>query len=93
MTFGLGNGYGMPMVGGMNPIMNNMSPMPLNAGMSNFMGGNINMPQYFKEKYGCADCFRERPYLQEYPKPITPIINSVESKSLFARIFMKMFKE
>lgn len=58
MSMNYGIGYpGMAGMGGM------MSPCGTQS-------GNVNV--YFRNKYGCEDCFRKEPYWQEYPKPIIP---------------------
>ncbi len=61
-------------------------------GMGNpmMMGGSSNMNQYFKAKYGCEDCFRTQPYLQEYPKPIMPLAKESIQKSFWSRILSKL---
>ena len=48
------------------------------------------MDQYFKSKYGCEDCLRTQPYLQEYPKPIMPLAKESVKPSFFARLFNKI---
>ncbi len=53
-------GFGYPGMIGLNGMM---SPYGMQS-------GNINV--YFRNKYGCEDCFRKEPYWQEYPKPIIP---------------------
>lgn len=79
MTYGIG-GYGnMGMMGGM------YSGGMYSAGMG---GGNMN--QYFKSKYGCEDCFRTTPYMQEYPKPIMPVAKESIQPSFGQRLFNKI---
>lgn len=74
MTFGIG-GFGM------NPMgMNSMSTM----------GGSTNINQYFKAKYGCEDCFRTQPYMQEYPKPIMPLAKESIQKPFWSRMLNKL---
>ena len=74
MTLGIGSGYGMSMIGGMNSTM-----------------GTANVPQYFKQKYGCEDCFRARPYLQEYPKPLVPLAKESMETSFWQRLKKHIF--
>lgn len=45
--------------------------------------GNTNV--YFRNKYGCEDCFRTQPYWQEYPKPVQPEPKNSLKPSLFRR--------
>lgn len=79
MTFGLGNGFGNPMLGGMNSMM----------GM-NFTSGSGNVHQYYLQKYGCEDCFRKTPYQQPFPKPIMPVAREENNLSFFSRIIKKI---
>ncbi len=74
MSFNFGN-YGMY---GMNSMY----------GMNNTGGGNV--PQYFKNKYGCADCFRTQPYLMEYPKPMIPLPKQAVEPSFWRRLLNKI---
>ena len=67
-------------------MMNGMSMM---GGMNGVNSGN--MHQYFKMKYGCEDCFRTQPYMQEYPKPIMPVAKqATKQPSLIQRILNKI---
>ena len=66
------------MSGGMSPMGNNMGTM-----------GSV--PQYFKSKYGCEDCFRKQPYLVEFPKPIMPIRHETGNSTFWQRILNKIF--
>lgn len=77
MSFNYGN-YGMTGINGMYGMF----------GMNNIGGGN--MHQYFKNKYGCPDCFRTQPYLSEYPKPITPLPRQVMRPSFWQRFINKL---
>ncbi len=76
MTLGIG-GYGMG-----NPMMMD--------GMSQMGGSSTNMNQYFKAKYGCEDCFKTQPYLQEYPKPIMPLAKESIQKPFWSRVISKL---
>lgn len=72
MTFNFGN-------------FNNFYPY-----MSNSWGfGNnySNTNSYFKNKYGCEDCFKKNPYPAEYPKPIIPS-NSNNMRPSFMKQFI-----
>lgn len=66
------------MGGGMSPMSNNMGTM-----------GSV--PQYFKSKYGCEDCFRKQPYLAEFPKPIMPVSHKIDNFTFWQRILHKIF--
>ena len=60
------------------------------GGMNPMMGGG-NVPQYFTQKYGCADCFRNKPYVAEFPKPMVSIKNPIKSSSFFRKLFNGIF--
>lgn len=66
----------------------------MNTGMGS-MGNNMStmgsVPQYFKSKYGCEDCFRKQPYLAEFPKPIMPISHKVNNLTFWQKILYKIF--
>ena len=79
MSMNIGN----PMMG-----MNSMMPMSNSMGMS---GSSENINQYYQLKYGCADCFRSQPYLQEYPKPIIPWSKEEIETNIFKQFFRKIF--
>ncbi len=57
--------------------------------MNNFGVGNnyTNTNAYFKNKYGCEDCFRKAAYPAEYPKPIIPT-NANNMKPSFFKQFI-----
>lgn len=75
MTMNIGGfGYGNQMMGGMSAM-----------GMS---GGN--QFQYFKEKYGCEDCFRSQPYDYECPKPRLYQPKSFVAPSFWQRILSRI---
>ena len=63
MMSGMGMGMGM-----MNPMMSGMGMM---GGMSS--GGTQNNFVYFKQKYGCPDCFIKSPVPVECQKHINPL--------------------
>lgn len=63
------------------------TPMMM-GGMSGMNSGN--MQQYFKSKYGCEDCFRTQPYLQEYPKPVMPVSKETRNPSFWSRLLNKI---
>ncbi len=54
------------------------------GGMYGMNGGNTNV--YFRNKYGCENCFRKEPYWQEYPKPVLP-----EPKNSLKPSFIRRF--
>ena len=56
--------------------------------MSGITAGNTD--QYFKAKYGCEDCLRTQPYLQEYPKPIMPVAKESIQQPWFKRLLNKI---
>ena len=62
MTLGIGSSMGG------YPSMMGISGMGSGIGTQT---GNIN--QYLNMKYGCEDCFRKEPYIQELPKPYLPL--------------------
>ena len=61
--------------------------------MNNFGVGNncTNTNNYFKNKYGCEDCFRKSPYPVEYPKPIIPSNSSSMRPSFIKQFFNRLF--
>ena len=75
MSFGYGNIYNLPM-NGMN--------------RTNMMSSPGNIQQYFMQTYGCEDCFRKEPYMQEYPKPIMPLSQESIQPSLIKRLLAKI---
>lgn len=80
MMMNIGNsmmGYGM----------NNINSM-MGMGMNT---GSQNVPQYFQQKYGCVDCFKSQPYLQEYPKPLIALSKESIPKNFFQRFINKIF--
>ena len=76
MTIGTGfMSYGYPM------MANNFAMMQMS---------NQNTMQYLTCKYGCSDCFRTTPYLQEYPKPFNPKPKQAMQPSAISRFWHKM---
>ena len=70
-------------------MMGMTTPMSMYGGMG-AAGGGQNIPQYYQNMYGCADCFRSQPYLQEYPKPVLPLAKESLRPNLFQRLLNKM---
>ena len=79
MTYDYGSMHNVPMTG--------MSGM---AGGMNMMSNSGNIQRYFKQTYGCEDCFRKEPYMQEYPKPIMPVAKESMQSSWFKRILERI---
>ncbi len=53
------------------------------CGMYGMHSGNTNV--YFRNKYGCEDCFRTTPYWKEIPIPVTPEPKNALKPSLLKR--------
>ena len=76
-----------------NPAFGNNSMMGMSqtGGMNNSAGGNGNVMQSFKAKYGCEDCYKKSPYWVECATPIQPVplevIKPNKIKGIFSRLF------
>ena len=68
--------------------MNSMYNMNPTMGFGN---STTNVPQYYQDKYGCADCFKNQPYIMECPKQYTPIEPNFIKPNLFQRLMLKIF--
>lgn len=78
MAINFGNGY---------PAMNGMNGMNGNMYSQKMMGS---VPLSFLNKYGCEDCFRDKPYVYEFPKPYIQIAEDSKRISFWQRIINKI---
>ena len=67
--------------------MSGMNTMGMGGGMS----GSGNVFQYYQSKYGCEDCFRKSPYIQEFPKPFIPEPKNSLNPSWWQRFLHNVF--
>jgi len=80
MTMNIGSGY---------PVMSGMYGMSGMTGSGGMSGSSSNF-LYFKSKYGCEDCFRDRPYFYQIPKPVMPRPIKYANPNFWQRLLNKI---
>lgn len=75
MSINFGSGFGM--MGGMS-MMNNMN-------------GSENVHHRLTQKYGCEDCFRDRPYYMSYAMPVMAQPPEAAKPSFFRQVCNRVF--